>query len=56
MPRFLADGEGVTSWANNLVGEHLEKFSHCTLDPIIKNSVLSGLGFNLLDDIREDTS
>ena len=56
MPRFLADGEGVTSCANNLVGKHLEKISRCTLDPISKNSVLSGLSFNFLDDIEEDTS
>ena len=57
MPRFLADGEGVTSCANNLVGKHLEFFfSRCTLDPINKKSVLSGLCFNFLGDIQEDTS
>ena len=56
MPRFLADGERVTSCPNNLVGKHFEKFSRCTLDPINKNSVESGLSFNFLDDIQEDTS
>ena len=40
MPRFLADGEGVTSCANNLVEEHFKKISRCTLDPINKKSVL----------------
>ena len=56
MPRFLADGEGVTFCANNPVGKHFEKFSRWTLDPISKNSVLSGLSFNFLDDIQEDTT
>ena len=56
MPRFLADGEGVTSCAKNLVGKHFEKFSRCILYPIIKKSVLSGLSFNFLNDIQEDTS
>ena len=56
MPSFLADGEGVTSCANNLVGKHFEKMSCCTLDPIYKKSVLSGISFNFLDDIQEDTS
>ena len=51
MPRFLADGEGVTSCGNNLVGKHFEKFSRCSLDPITKNSVLSGLGFNFLETL-----
>ena len=41
MPGFLADGEGVTSCANSLVGKHFEKFSSCTLDSINKSSVLS---------------
>ena len=26
MPRFLADGEGITSCANNLIGKHFEFF------------------------------
>ena len=56
MPRFLADREGVTSCANNLVGKHFEKFPRCTLDTIDKNSVISGLNFNFLDDIQEDMS
>ena len=56
MPRFVADGEGVTSFANNLIGKHFKKISRRTLDPINKNSVLSGLSFNFLDDIQEDTS
>ena len=56
MPRFLADGEGATSCANNLVGKHFANFSRCTLDPINKKSVLSGLSFNFLDDIQQDTS
>ena len=55
MPRFLADGE-VTFSANNLVGKHFEKFSRCIFHPINKNSVLSGLSFNFLDDIQEDSS
>ena len=48
MPIFLADGEGVTSCANNLVGKHFEKISGCTLDPINKKSVLPGLSLNFL--------
>ena len=56
MPRFIEDGEGVISCANNLVRKHFEKCSRCTLDPINKNSVLSGLSFNFLDDNQEDTS
>ena len=56
MPTFIADREGATSCANNLVGKHFKKFSRCTFDQIEKNSVLSGLSFNFLDDIQEDTS
>ena len=32
MPRFLADGVGVTFCANDRVGIHFEKNSRCTLD------------------------
>ena len=50
MPRFLADGEGVTSCADNLVVKHFKIFLRCTSDPINTNLVLSGLSFNFLED------
>ena len=36
-----------------LLEKLFENFSRCTLDPINKNSVLSGLSFNFLDDILD---
>ena len=36
--------------------ENISKNCHAALDAINTNSVLSGLSFNLLDDIQEDTS
>ena len=55
-PRFLADADGFVSWTRFRHGELLKNFSHWSLVPMRRKSVLLGLSFSLAPVIQADTA